>query len=388
MGRQLPALSPITGRSLVKGGLALFSIASPTDRLQFLLADILAGRTPLFVDSGTSALRIAIENSLALTGKSVVAIPAFGCYDLVTAPLGAGADVFFYDLDPKRLGPGAGTVSSLLDRDDIAAIVLVHQFGIPAYHDLSGLAERCRAQGTTLIEDVAQGFGAKQQGRALGTFGDLSVFSFGRGKGVTGGAGGLLSCSWDVDVPLANAAGGFSTLIKSAAQAALSRPWLYGIPASLPALRLGETIYHPPQPPAEMSGVSVSMLSENVERSRKEVFFRKRNVRLMTKGFESGVEAGPVLGSTDSEPSYLRLPVLTAEGVDRGLYESAGVLGSYPIPLTTLPAAREIMLENQPSVPGAEHLASRLVTFPTHSLVGMEEAMKLAELVRQVSSAS
>ena len=41
-------------------------------------------------------------------------------------------------------------------------------------------------------EDAAQEAGATLHGRRLGSFGDLSVLSFGRGKGVTGGGGGAL----------------------------------------------------------------------------------------------------------------------------------------------------------------------------------------------------
>ena len=42
---------------------------------------------------------------LARTGRVKIALPAFCCYDLVTALHGAAAHVAFYDIDPATLGP-------------------------------------------------------------------------------------------------------------------------------------------------------------------------------------------------------------------------------------------------------------------------------------------
>ena len=57
---------------------------------------------------------------------------------------------------------------------------------------MTAIAEIAERHGLAVVEDAAQGLGATWRGRPLGSFGDVSVLSFGRGKGWTGGVGGAL----------------------------------------------------------------------------------------------------------------------------------------------------------------------------------------------------
>jgi len=54
------------------------------------------------------------------------------------------------------------------------------------------IMELAEEKGLYVVEDVAQALGATYRGRALGSFGDISAFSFGPGKVITGGNGGIL----------------------------------------------------------------------------------------------------------------------------------------------------------------------------------------------------
>ena len=74
--------------------------------------------------------------------------------------------------------------------------------------------------------------------------------SFGRGKGVTGGRGGalLVNPGWrggSDESPLLPGIRGVMEVPALKAQWLLARPWLYRIPASLPFLGLGDTVYRP-----------------------------------------------------------------------------------------------------------------------------------------------
>ena len=73
--------------------------------------------------------------------------------------------------------------------------MVVHLYGVPA--DPEPVRAALAGAGAVLIEDAAQGAGASLRGRPLGGFGDLSVLSFGRGKGNTAGRGGALLAPWE-----------------------------------------------------------------------------------------------------------------------------------------------------------------------------------------------
>src|SRR5690606_36256244 len=113
---------------------------------------------------------------------------------------------------------------------------------------------------TLLVEDAAQGGGASMSGRSLGGFADMGILSFGRGKGWTAGGGGALLAApsvgdWAITTwnsVRESAASALVLTLKNLAQWLLAHPSVYRLPSSLPFLRLGETIFHPPRAPRRM----------------------------------------------------------------------------------------------------------------------------------------
>src|SRR5690606_9592300 len=71
-----------------------------------------------------------------------------------------------------------------------AAVVAGSLYGFPL--DWDGLRDACDDADALLIEDSAQGLGSGWKGRPGGSLGDLTVLSFGRGKGWSAGGGGAL----------------------------------------------------------------------------------------------------------------------------------------------------------------------------------------------------
>lgn len=202
----------------------------------------------VLTDGGTSALRLAIE-LLTPPGKPV-ALPAFGCFDLITAAQGAQRRVLCYDVDPRTLGPSLDSLEAVIHAG-AGSLVIASLYGYaPPMQALVSLAE---ANGIPLIEDAAQAAGARSNDRTLGTWGDAAVYSFGRGKGVGGGGGGALvlrdfqSMTPDLEPPskLADIAG----LARLALQQILQHPAVFAIPSAIPALGLGKlTIFAPVHP--------------------------------------------------------------------------------------------------------------------------------------------
>ena len=136
----------------------------------------------VLTDSGTSALLLAIK--VAVPPNGIVALPAWGCYDLATAAEGADVRVALYDVDPHTLAPDPESLRGALALG-AQGIVIAHFYGVPV--DMEAVKRTADAAGATVIEDAAQAIGATWRGRPVGSNGALGVLSFGRGKGLNGG---------------------------------------------------------------------------------------------------------------------------------------------------------------------------------------------------------
>lgn len=379
MPRRLPpARSPLTGRAILSGLAAAVTGDGPARaEIERWLEDRSGGEALLLTDSGTTALTVAMRLALRRRPGGTVLLPAWGCYDLVTAAVGADAGAAFYDLDPQSLTPDVPSLERAW-AGDVAAVVLVHLYGVPV--DPAPVRELLGTDGPLIIEDAAQGSGARIRGRVAGSLGDLAVLSFGRGKGVTAGHGGALLAPTErgerlLETPRAGLAGGGSGLLglpSVLAQWVLSRPALYGIPASMPFLGLGETRYRPPRPGSELSRFAAGVLARTAGTEQAEAAARKRNAGRLLAAVKSlpGLTAVPVSG--DSRHGWLRLPLLADEDRRSLLASHAarrlGIERGYPGLLPTLEVfgRAEGTADVAARYPGAERLRRELFTLPTH----------------------
>jgi len=69
------------------------------------------------------------------------------------------------------------------------AVLVVHQFGIPA--DMDAIMALARRYDLKVIEDCAQAHGAEYKGTPVGTIGDIGVFSLNINKTIQTGEGGV-----------------------------------------------------------------------------------------------------------------------------------------------------------------------------------------------------
>ena len=381
-----PARSPLDPRSLGAGLAALWGGGRDhRARLAGDLADRYDARDVRLTDSGTTALRLAIAGSLTLR-DGFVALPAYACYDVATAAIGARAPVRLYDLDPETLSPNERSLERLID-EGAAAVVVAHLFGQPAAVDR--VAARCEAAGCALIEDAAQEAGGRIEGHRLGSFGSLSILSFGRGKGMTGGSGGALLVHDDRGARALSSLGalpegprGIADLLTAGALWALARPSWFWLPRALPGLRLGETVYREPTEPDGVSRAGAAIACASLALLAREVELRRRHAdRLRASIREGGGVRLAWRHAAGVEPGWLRLPV----SLDDRAREMAaspeaarlGIVRSYPRPLHRLPQLAPTLISVE-AYPGAERLAVELHTLPTHGGLAARDVQALA----------
>jgi dTDP-4-amino-4,6-dideoxygalactose transaminase len=339
----------------------------------------------LLVGSGTSALTLALR---PLRGGAV-ALPAYCCPDVATSAIGAGCRILLYDTDPRTLVPNWESVQRCLEAG-AHGVVVSHLFG--RIIDLAPARELVARYGAVLVEDAAQAAGGSRNGQAAGMQADVSVFSFGRGKGLNAGGGGALSVSaerWASDwnsqwpvLPMPGRFRGLAAVAKTAAAEVLSQPPLYALPARMPALGLGRTIFHPPSPVHAPTAATRRLIFEALA-DEPTLLAARRSVEAWY--YEKLIEwpellvAAPQSGECSGALRFpIRIPQVVAQPLAR-----FGVARSYPRVLRGYPEIQPHLLAPDVALPGAEELARMLHTLPTHGLLGEQDRQAL---VRELTS--
>jgi dTDP-4-amino-4,6-dideoxygalactose transaminase len=136
----------------------------------------------LLLCKARQALYFGIQG-LGLRAGDEILLPAYHHGSEVEAFLRRGLTCRFYDLTPA-LAPDAAGLDRLLG-PRTRALYLIHYLGFP--QDAPAWRRWCRERGLLMIEDVAQGWLATVDGRPLGSFGDMAIFSFYKAVGVPEG---------------------------------------------------------------------------------------------------------------------------------------------------------------------------------------------------------
>ena len=142
-------------------------------------------------NSGTSALHVAMLLLGVGPGDEVITTPftfvatSWAISYVGAKPVYVDIDDATFNLDPKLIE------RAITPRTK--AVMPVHLYGHP--FDLDPILAICRKHKLPLVEDAAQAHGAKYKGKIVGTFGEISCFSFYPGKnlGACGEGGALVT---------------------------------------------------------------------------------------------------------------------------------------------------------------------------------------------------
>lgn len=155
-----------------------FCLGSEVIRFEEAFASFLGARHVIGVNSGTSALHLAL---LALdVGAQHEVITVASTFVATAAAIRyTGARPVFVDIDPVRFTIDPKKIEASINAKT-AAILPVHLYGQMA--DMDPICQIAAKHGVPVIEDAAQAHGATYKGAAAGTLGRIGCFSFYPGK--------------------------------------------------------------------------------------------------------------------------------------------------------------------------------------------------------------
>ncbi|MBM3320991.1 MAG: DegT/DnrJ/EryC1/StrS family aminotransferase [Candidatus Eisenbacteria bacterium] len=391
MKRRLPPAGLPLRTSHVIGALAGW--ARPREAREALereIAHLFPQRAARAAVSGRAALfrafRLAREER---PRADELVLGGYTCWSVAAAAVRAGFRLRPVDLDPATLDFDGGSLDGI-DFSLAGAIVTHHLFGLP--NDRGVLLRAAARSGAPLIDDAAQAFGAEEGGRLVGGAGDAGVLSFGRGKSLPALGGGVLLL--DRESPLGRGAPaddriarGTAAFCRAAAHRVFFAPWAYAWIADLPFLRIGETIYDPTFRIGAIDGYTAALALHMLKTQRAIVARRRETAAAYAALLSDSKGVRIPIPLPGSAPAYLRFPVLVppekrGEILRRG--RPLGIGPSYPAPIARIPGLPRGALAGEPSLPGCEEIAQRVVTLPTHPLVTETDRAKIAALLREV----
>jgi len=164
-----------------------------TKRCHALLESMTGSAHALLTHSCTASLEMAALLADVGPGDEVI-MPSFTFVSTANAFALRGATPVFVDIRDDTLNLDESIVADAVT-PRTRAIVPVHYAGVGCAMDaLQAIADR---HGLMVIEDAAQGVGARWRGRPLGAIGDLGCLSFHETKNVVSGEGGALLVNRD-----------------------------------------------------------------------------------------------------------------------------------------------------------------------------------------------
>jgi len=170
----------------------------------------------VFVNSGSSANLAGIYSlilSQRMRNKKII-VPAVSWVTTVTPAIQLGLEPIMCDCDEDNLGLDINHLRQIIKDENPSAIILVHVLGIPNH--LNEIVTLCEENDILLIEDTCESIGSMYDNKKLGTFGNLSTFSFYFGHHMSTIEGGMISTNdedlyhillsirshgWDRDLP-------------------------------------------------------------------------------------------------------------------------------------------------------------------------------------------
>ena len=150
--------------------------------------DYFGANYAISVNSATSGLFASVY-ALGISPGDEVIVSPYTMSATVAAVLACSGVPVFVDVDPEDFCIDADKIEEAIT-DRVKAIMVVHLMGNAA--EMDRIMDIAKRHNLGVIEDCAQAPGATYEGRYVGTFGNMGVYSLNRHKTIQAGEGGVI----------------------------------------------------------------------------------------------------------------------------------------------------------------------------------------------------
>ena len=180
-----------------KSFISLFFLKNKYDDLHLGLKFFFSELFPQSKIYLTGAGRVSIYQSLQAfksvhENKNEVIVTAFTCASVIDSILRAELKPVYADISIKTFGTDPISVNKKISKNTLA-VIAQHTFGFPC--DILKIKKNIENKNIFLIEDCAISFNSKIKNKLIGSFGDVSIFSFDHSKPINLLMGGVIVCN-------------------------------------------------------------------------------------------------------------------------------------------------------------------------------------------------
>ncbi len=157
-------------------------------KFEALFAQKVDRKYGIAVCNGSAALEAALQVLDFERGAEII-LPSFTIISCLSAIVRAGCTPVFVDSVPVTWNMDCNQIEKKIT-SKTKAIMVVHIYGLPT--DMDHVLRLSAKYNLKIIEDAAEGHGLNYKNKPVGSFGDISTFSFYSNKHVTTGEGGMV----------------------------------------------------------------------------------------------------------------------------------------------------------------------------------------------------
>tara|TARA_Y100000389_G_scaffold168042_1_gene173524 strand:+ start:26668 stop:27834 length:1167 start_codon:yes stop_codon:yes gene_type:complete len=160
------------------------------ERFEKKFSKFIGNKYAITVCNGTAALEVAIK-SLKLPKKSEIIVPARSFFASASCIVNTGHTPVFVDVDLLTQNISLSDIKKKISKRS-KVIICVHLAGLPC--EMYAIKNFARKKNLKIIEDCSQAHGASINNKEVGSFSDVSTWSFCNDKIIsTLGEGGIIS---------------------------------------------------------------------------------------------------------------------------------------------------------------------------------------------------